>query len=157
MLSVLCAKLNALGELVQAASVRRELISFATSPFEKASAWRSLAEAERKAGRHDAAWEALRQCGHTIVNVRHWDRIGLGRFYIEELFRLAGEAEGQVAVAVFAEADRAAAIVPGLPLVAFDAAVVAAERADNPQRAEHYRAKRDAERKRIDALLERFR
>jgi uncharacterized protein HemY len=82
--------------------------------------------------------------------------VGLGRTYVEELFLLAGSADGELAGAVFAEADRQAREVPGLPLVVLQAAAEAADQVGDQTRAEHYQKRRDAERRRIDVEMGRI-
>jgi hypothetical protein len=139
-----------LGAFAEAAAVQRESLAFADSPWDRASAWKSLAQLERQAGDHGAAWEALRECRRALDGVARWTGVGLGRMYVEELFLLAGAAHGELAGVVFAEADRQALQVPGLPLVVLQAATDAAENASDRTRAEHYRNLRDAERRRID-------
>ncbi|SFF74844.1 hypothetical protein SAMN05421541_12078 [Actinoplanes philippinensis] len=142
-----------LGAFAEAAAAQRELVAFGGTAWDRASAWLSLAELERKAGGHDAAWAALRECGRTLGDVSGWTEVGLGRTFVHELFLLAGEAGDDLAGAVFAEADRRAAVVPRLPLVALQAAAEAAGRAGHPERAGHYRRARDAEQRRIDEVM----
>lgn len=123
--------------------------------WDSASAWQTLAALERQAGDHHAAWEALRECRRALDGVPGWPEVGLGRMYVEELFLLAGSAEGELAEAVFAEADRQARDVPGLPLVVLRSAAEAAGKVGDQTRAGHYRKLRDAERQRIDTAMGR--
>ncbi|WP_043536412.1 hypothetical protein [Saccharomonospora cyanea] len=68
---------------------------------------------------------------------------------------MAGSVEGELAEAVFVEADRQARDVPGLPLLVLRAAAEAAGKVGDQAVAEHYQKLRDAERQRIDAALAR--
>jgi hypothetical protein len=139
----------------EAAAVQRESLAFADNAWDRASAWQTLARLERGAGDHRAAWEALRECRQALDGVPGWPEVGLGRMYVEELFLLAGSAEGELADVVFAEADRQARTVPGLPLVVLQAATEAARKVGDQTRAQHYRRLRDAEQRRIDVEMDR--
>ncbi|WP_232290291.1 hypothetical protein [Micromonospora sp. ATCC 39149] len=88
-----------------------------------------------------------------LDGVAGWTRVGLGRMYVEELFLLAGSADRDLADVVFAEADRQAGHVPGLPLVVLRAATAAANRIGDRGKAAHYLNLRDAEQRRIDAEM----
>ncbi|GIJ24182.1 hypothetical protein [Micromonospora lutea] len=154
-LSELRYQLADLGAFAEAAQAQRESLAFADNPWDTASAWQSLAQLERQAGGHHAAWEALRACRRALDGVAGWRAVGLGRMYVEELFLLAGTADGELADVVFAEADRQARRVPRLPLVVLQAAAEAASKIGNPTRAEHYLILRDAEQRRIDAEMSR--
>ena len=156
-LSELRYQLADLGAFAEAAKAQRESLVFADDPWDSASAWQSLAQLERRAGGHRAAWEALRACRRALDGVAGWTAVGLGRMYVEELFLLAGSADGELADVVFAEADRQACQVPGLPLVVLRAATEAAGKIGNRTRAEHYLKLRDAEQRRIDAEMSRAR
>ncbi|TDB97039.1 hypothetical protein E1091_08810 [Micromonospora fluostatini] len=139
-----------LGAFAEAAVAQRESLVFADSPWASASAWQSLAQLERQAGDHHAAWEALRECRRVLDGVAGWTTAGLGRMYVQELFLLAGAADRTLAEVVFVEADRQAVQVPGLPLVVLQAATDAADRLGDQPRTEYYQNLRDAERQRID-------
>lgn len=168
-LSQLRGRYADLGAYAEAADAQRELLGHVSGARETASAQQSLAGYERRAGRHEAAWAALRACGEALAEVAGWREAGLGRFYVEELFSLARDAAehpddpaaGALARAAFAEADRIAPEVPWLPLAVLDAATDAATAvgADDSaggggeDRATHYRTRRDAERDRIAAEL----
>jgi hypothetical protein len=115
-----------LGAFAEAARVQREALGFAENDWDRASAWQSLAGLERRAGEHRAAWEALRECRAALDGVAEWREFGLGRAYVEELFLLAGAAGPGLAGEVFAEAERQAREVPGLPPVVLRAAAEAA-------------------------------
>ncbi|UUV34732.1 hypothetical protein NQK81_15200 [Amycolatopsis roodepoortensis] len=147
--------LAGLGAFAEAARAQRESLAFAGNDWESASAWRTLAGLERQAGDHHAAWEALRECRRALDGVSGWQEVGLGRMYVEELFLLAGSAEGELAESVFAEADRQARDVPGLSLVVLESAAEAAGKVGDRARAAHYRKLRDAERQRIDNAIGR--
>ena len=153
--SVLSRHLADLGAYAEAAAARRESLKFAATDRDRASALRDLADLERQAGNHHAAWEALRECRRALDGVSGWHEIGLGRMYVEELFRLAASAEGDLARWVFTEADRQAGGVPHLPLVALQAAVEAAEWVGDDVRAAHYQELCAAEGRRIAEELER--
>lgn len=142
-----------LGAFAEAARAQRESLMFADNARDSSSAWRTLAGLERQACDYGAAWEALRECRRALQGVPGWPQVGLGRMYVQELFLLAGSAEGELAKAVFAEADRQARDVPGLPLVVLRAAAEAAGKAGEQTRAEHYQKLRDAEQRRIDAEM----
>ncbi|MEV4131848.1 hypothetical protein AB0J72_06740 [Dactylosporangium sp. NPDC049742] len=142
-----------LGAFAEAAAAQRESLTFAAD----ASAWRTLAGLERRAGHHDAAWAALRECRRALDDVAGWRTVGLGRMYVEELFLLAGVSAGALAGAAFAEADRVAGQVPGLALVVLRAAVEAADNVGEEDRARHYRYLRDIEQQRIDTELRELR
>ncbi|WP_433090127.1 hypothetical protein ACQP1P_25185 [Dactylosporangium sp. CA-052675] len=146
-----------LGAFADAATVQRESLAFADDPRDRASAWQSLAGLERRASDHRAAWEALLECRRALHGVAGWTGVGLGRMYVEELFLLAGAAEGELAQTVFAEAHRQAPRVAGLPLVVLRAATEAARNVGDQARAKHYRRLRDAEQRRIDRELGRAR
>jgi hypothetical protein len=90
-----------------------------------------------------------------LDGVAGWTKVGLGRMYVEELFLLAGSVDGELADVVFAEADRQAGQVPGLPLVVLRAATAAADRIGDRGRAAHYLNLRDAEQRRIDVEMSR--
>ncbi|WP_431884051.1 hypothetical protein [Micromonospora gifhornensis] len=156
-LSQLRYQLADLGAFAEAAKAQRESIQFADNPWDSASAWQSLAQLERQAGGHCAAWEALRACRRALDGVAGWTAVGLGRMYVEELFLLAGSADAELADVVFTEADRQARQVPGLPLVVLQAAAEAAGKVGNQARAEHYLKLRDAEQRRIDVEMSRAR
>ncbi|WP_433796100.1 hypothetical protein [Actinoplanes sp. CA-252034] len=153
MLTQLRYQLADLGDFAAAAAAKRELLAFAVSAWDRASAWVSLAELERRAGDHAAAWEALRECGRALEDVSDWAEVGLGRMFVHELFLLAGAAGNDLAGVVFAEAHRQAAVVPDLSLVALQAATEAAVRVGDRERSGHYRRLRDAEQRRIDELM----
>ncbi|MCP9620457.1 hypothetical protein FOH10_23825 [Nocardia otitidiscaviarum] len=76
--------------------------------------------------------------------------------YVEELFLLVGFAEGELGEAVFAEADRQARDVPGLPLAVLRSAIAAADKVGDQFRVEHYQKLHDAEQRRTDAELAPF-
>ncbi|PXX54876.1 hypothetical protein DFR70_12217 [Nocardia tenerifensis] len=152
-LSVLCHQLAALGAYAEAAQAQRERLVYADSPWDSASAYRSLAGLERQAGDHRAARDALRLCRRALDGVPGWSMVGLGRMYVEELFLLAGAAEGALAEAVFAEADHQAREVPGLPMVVLRAAAEAAGKIGDETNAERYQQLCDAERARIDTAV----
>jgi hypothetical protein len=138
-LDMLRYRLRELGAYAEAAVAERERLAFTRGPIEHASGFRSLAELERLAGDHDAAWAALRDCGVALRDVPGWTGIGVGRSYVEQLFLLAGAAAPGVARPAFAEADRHARTMPGLPPVVLEAAVEAAVRLGERGRAERYR------------------
>ncbi|GAA3628092.1 hypothetical protein GCM10022267_13070 [Lentzea roselyniae] len=125
-LRTLCFHLMALDEFAEAARVQRESLAFADNDWDRASAWQTLAGLERRAGDHGAAWEALCECRRALEHVDGWREAGLGRQFVEELFLLAGQAEGELAKEAFAEAERQAREVPRLPPVVFEAAAEAA-------------------------------
>lgn len=149
-LGQLSYQLADLGAYAEAAGVQRESLVYVDTPWDSASAWRVLAGLERRASDHYAAWDALRECRRALDGVSGWPEVGLGRMYVEELFLLVGSAEGELAEAVFAEADRQARDVPRLPLVVLQAAAEAADKVGDQTRAEHYQKLRDAEQRRID-------
>ncbi|GAA4260783.1 hypothetical protein [Dactylosporangium darangshiense] len=155
-LSELRYQLADLGAFDEAAAAQREALAYAGNAWDSASGRRSLAELERRAGHHDAAWEALRACRRALDDVPGWSEVGLGRMYVEELFLLAGAASAALTRTVFDEADRQAGSVGDLPLVVLRAAAEAAEKAGRDDRARHYRTLRDAEQRRIEAELPRF-
>ncbi|MEV4275087.1 hypothetical protein [Actinoplanes xinjiangensis] len=138
-LDMLGYRLRELGAYAEAAVAERERLAFTRGPIERASGWRSLAELERLAGDHDAAWAALRDCGVALRDVGDWTDVGIGRSYVEELFLLAGAADVDVARPAFAEGDRHARTMAGLPPVVLEAAVVAADRLGEPDGAAYYR------------------
>ncbi|TWP48043.1 hypothetical protein FKR81_30385 [Lentzea tibetensis] len=144
-----------LGAFAEAARAERDGLVFVDNAWDSASAWQRLAELERQAGDHRAAWEALRECRLALDDVSGWPEVGLGRTYVHELFLLAGSAEDELAAVVFAEADRQARDVPGLPFVVLRNAAAAAGRVGDQSRAEHYQELRDAERQRIDTEMGR--
>ncbi|CAL9519827.1 hypothetical protein SUDANB95_03777 [Actinosynnema sp. ALI-1.44] len=146
-LTVLRGRYADLGAHAEAAEAQRGLLAFARDPWAVASASQALAKHERLAGRHEAAWSALRDCAVALEDVPGWRGYGLGRHYAEELFALARDAPGDLARAAFEAADRAD--VPGLALVTLRVAADAAARLGT--RAEAYRAARDAEARRIGA------
>ncbi|WP_239098375.1 hypothetical protein [Micromonospora qiuiae] len=152
-LSQLRYQLADLGAFAEAAKAQRESLVFADNPWDTASAWQSLAQLERQAGGHHAAWEALRECRRALDGVSGWTTVGLGRMYVEELFRLAAAATGTLAGVVFAEAERQALQVPGLPLVVLQAATEAADNVGDQTRAAHYQKLRHAEQRRIDVEM----
>ncbi|MFI5530191.1 hypothetical protein ACIA8O_16760 [Kitasatospora sp. NPDC051853] len=141
------------GAFAEAAQARRESLVFAVGARDRASAWLDLAELERLAGHHPAGWEALTECRRALAEVDGWREVGLGRMYVAELFLLAGAAEPALAAEVFTEADRQAAEVAGLSLVALRAAVAAAAHVGDRTGEEHYRALAAHERRSIDGLL----
>ncbi|WP_340684994.1 hypothetical protein LCL61_00435 [Amycolatopsis coloradensis] len=149
--------LAGLGAFAEAARAQRASLAFAVDDRDSASAWQTLAGLERQAGDHHAAWEALCECRRALEGVSGWSEVGLGRMYVEELFLLAGSAEGEFAEAVFAEADRRARDVPGLPLVVLQSAAEAADKVGDQTKAGYYRKLRDAERQRIDTAMGRAR
>ncbi|MFG2045723.1 hypothetical protein [Dactylosporangium sp. NPDC048998] len=144
-----------LGAFAEAAAAQRESLEFADNAWDSASACQTLAGLERQAGDHRAAWAALRECRRALDDVSDWPAVGLGRMYVEELFRLAGSADGQLADVVFAEADRQARAVPDLPLVVLQAAAEAADKVGAQTRAEHYQRLCDAEQQRINVEMGR--
>lgn len=119
-LNLLRHELVDLGEFAEAAAVQREALGFAETARDRAEGWLILAGLRRRAGDHTAAWEALRE------RVKALDTSG--RDLVEELYLLAGVAEIGLAREVFAEAERRARDVPGLPPVVLRAAAAAAER-----------------------------
>ncbi|MET9633504.1 hypothetical protein ABZX92_39205 [Lentzea sp. NPDC006480] len=127
-LSTLRFELAGLGAFAEAAQAQRDALKFAETDWDRASAWQSLAELERKAGEHGRAWEALRECQKALANETGWQELGMGRHLVEELYLLAGRAEPALAQEVFAEAERQARDVPGLPPVVLQAAQEARER-----------------------------
>lgn len=152
-LSQLRYRLTDLAAFAEAAAAQRELVAFAESAWDRASAWQDLAELERRSGDHEAAWAALVECGRALDDVPDWTEVGLGRSYIDELFTLAAEAGPPVATEAFAVADRHAPDFPELPLVILQAAVAAATRVGDQARATHYDSLATAEQHRLDTLL----
>ncbi len=148
-LSVLSYEWADLGDFAAAAEAQRESVAFADTAWDSASAWQRLAGLERQAGDAEAAWQALVECRKALADVADWQGVGLGRMYVEELFLLTATAPADLAPTVFAEADRQAREVPGLPLVVLRAAVDAAESVNDQASAERYRDLRDAEEERI--------
>ncbi|MEJ2852660.1 MULTISPECIES: hypothetical protein [unclassified Saccharothrix] len=146
-LTVLRGRYADLGAHAEAAAAQRDLLALARDAWGTASALHMLARYQRLAGRYDAAWSALRDCAVALENVPGWREVGLGRYYVEELFTLARDASGDLARTAFETADRAA--VPGLALVTLRIAAEAAAKLSI--REEHYRAARDAEAHRIGA------
>ncbi|MEU8664369.1 hypothetical protein [Actinoplanes philippinensis] len=142
-LDLLLHHLPGLGAFAEAAAAQRERQAFTRGPIEHAAGFRRLAELERRAGDHVAAWAALRDCAEALRAVSGWTGIGLGHSYVEELFLLAGVADPEVARPAFAEGDRHARTMPGLAPSVSEAAVVAAERLGERSSAEHYRARLD--------------
>ncbi|MEU8327603.1 hypothetical protein [Micromonospora sp. NPDC048839] len=149
-LSQLRYELADLGAFTEAASAQRESLVFVDNAWDAASAWQSLAGLERQAGKHGAAWEALRECRRALHDVSGWTEVGLGRMYVEELFLLARSAGAELAAVVFAEADRQARHVTWLPLAVLSLAAEAADRVGDQDAARLYRRLRDAEQRRID-------
>ncbi|MDX8140806.1 hypothetical protein SK854_01695 [Lentzea sp. BCCO 10_0061] len=119
-----------LGDFAEAARTQREALAFADGDWNRAVGWCVLAELERQAGDHGSAWDALRECGAALGGVADWREVGLGRDFVKELYLLAGVAEIGLAREVFAEAQRQARDVPGLPPVVLQAAADAAERCE---------------------------
>jgi hypothetical protein len=154
-LSQLRYQLADLGAFAEAAAAQRESLVFVDSAWDSASAWQALAGLERQAGDYRAAWAALQECRRALDDVSGWRSVGLGRMYVDELFLLAGAASRELAEAVFAEADRQARAVPGLPLAVLQAAVEAADKAGNRAEAERYQSLRDAEQQRIEVERDR--
>ncbi|WP_307872949.1 hypothetical protein [Paractinoplanes ovalisporus] len=152
-LSTLRYELTELGAFAEAAAAQRDSLAFAESAWDRASAWHTLAELERQADHHDAAWAALSECRRALADVSGWTEVGLGRMYVEELLRLAVAADGDLAARAFTEADRQARDVPRLPLVVWQSAAEAAAKVGDQPRAEHYARLRDEERRRIDHEL----
>jgi hypothetical protein len=149
-LTQLSYRLAELGAFAEAASARRESLVFADNAWDTASACQDLAGLEREAGDHRAAWAALRECRRALEDVPGWPNVGLGRMYVEELFLLAGSADGELAGVVFTEADRQAGVLPRMPLVMVRAAADAAGKVGSRTRAEHYQRLGAAEQRRID-------
>ncbi|WP_439656510.1 hypothetical protein ACSHWB_29350 [Lentzea sp. HUAS TT2] len=116
-----------LGAFAEAAITQREALGHAESDWDRAFGWQLLARLERQAGDHRAAWDALNECGAALEGVDGWREVGLGRQHVEELYLLAGVAEVGLARQVFAEAQRRACEVQGLPPVVLEAAATAAE------------------------------
>ncbi|BEL06815.1 hypothetical protein Q0Z83_050060 [Actinoplanes sichuanensis] len=154
-LSRLRYQLADLDAFAEAAAAQRELVTFADSDWDRASAWQDLAGLERRAGDLGAAWAALRESGRAIDDVPGWTEVGLGRMFVHQLFLLAAAAGDDLAGPVFAEADRRAAVVPRLPVVVLRDAVTAALRVGDRGRVAHYERLRDAEQDRIDTELKR--
>ncbi|MCF7551038.1 hypothetical protein [Pseudonocardia sp. WMMC193] len=144
-LSTLRWKLVDFGTYAEAADVMREMLSLKPN---SASDLLHLAELERKAHRHDAAWESLQDCRRALENEDGWQDVGLGRFYIGELFLLAGAAPEPLSHVVFAQADREAPTVSRLAPVTLRAALDAARKIGHPSEAQ-YQHLRDAEDERI--------
>jgi hypothetical protein len=143
-------RLADLGAFPEAAAAQRELLVHAESDWDRASAWQGLAGLERRAGDHDAAWAALRECGQALLGVPGWTEFGLGRTYVQELFLLAGAAGEPLATRAFTEADHHARIVPRIPLVVLRAATEAAAHVGDRPATDHYRRLAAAEQHRID-------
>jgi hypothetical protein len=127
-LSRLRYELADLGAFAEAAEVQRDAIQFAETDWDRASAWQSLAELERKAGAHTKAWEALKECRKALENENGWQELGMGRGLVHELYLLAGQAELALARQAFAEAEQQAREVPRLPPVVQNAAQEARKR-----------------------------
>jgi hypothetical protein len=127
-LSRLRYELADLGAFAEAARAQRDALEFAETGWDRASAWQSLAELERRAGEHGKAWEALQECRKALENEDGWQELGMGRSLVHELYLLAGQAEPTLAREVFAEAQRQAREVPRLPPVVEQAAAEARER-----------------------------
>jgi hypothetical protein len=143
-------QLAELGDFAGAAAAQRERL-VSSGDARAASEQLDLAGLERQAGDHRAAWAALGECHRALDDEPGWTTVGLGRMYVEELFLLAGAADGELARVVFAEADRQAPVVSWLPLVVLRAAAEAAGNVGSPARVEHYQRLGDAEQRRIDA------
>jgi hypothetical protein len=139
-LSSLRYRLPELGDPAAAADIQRELNELSQDPMDVASGWQSVAELERTAGRLDASWDALQRCGQALDDVPEWERYGLGRSYVQELFQLASVTSRELAVKAFSLADSAAGRLTWTPPVLLDAAIAAASRLGDEGRAQHYRA-----------------
>ncbi|MBW6439571.1 hypothetical protein KZ829_38180 [Actinoplanes hulinensis] len=139
-LTLLRHRLAEFGSYAEAAAAQRELLAFTRTAWESAAGWRSLAGLERRAGDLDASWAALRECRRVLDDVSGWTGAGLGHSYVEELFRLAADADGELARVVFTEAEHQSRAVSGLPPATLEAAAEAAGKAGDPARAAHYRA-----------------
>lgn len=142
---------TALGDYAAAAQTQEEYVSLLTSARDLAINWCTLAELWRRAGEHDAALAALRECGCVIVAVPNWQQYAMGRTYVKELVLLALAADLRLASEVFAEADSVASAVPRLPATMLAATAEAAERTGHHLRAEHYRERLAQERERDGA------
>ncbi len=121
-LTTLRYQLADLGAYAEAAEIQRQRMPPPGDAWTAASAWWDLANLERQAGHHRAAWDALRDCGRALAEVRNGFHTGLGRMYGEELYLLATEAEPALAEEVYAEAERQAGLLPDRPRAAAAAA-----------------------------------
>ncbi|MBU2664224.1 hypothetical protein KOI35_12045 [Actinoplanes bogorensis] len=142
-------ELAAIGAFAEAAAAQRERLTFAEGAWDTASGWCELAELERRAGHHVAAWEALRTARRALDDVSGWTEVGLGRGYMAEMFQLAVAAPSEPAHEIFTAADAEAGSFPGLPLNTLRFAVEAAVNVGDEPRAEHYRQLAAAEQQRI--------
>lgn len=146
----LASELAQLGDHTAAAQAQQQLTDL-VAPADLAFSLRQLARLHRLAGAMGPAWDALQACERALPDRPGWREVGLGRQFVEELFRVAAATpDDEAAGAVFAAAHRHAAAVPRLPLVALQAAADAAERVGERAAADHYRARCAAERRRID-------
>jgi hypothetical protein len=128
------------GEFAEAAAIQRQLMRGVHDSWDRASAQVTLARLERRAGRPDAAWLALRHGGPLPGELRRWRGVNLARFYVAELFLLVplmprGNRAGQV----FQLAQRCARIVDGLTGAGATAAMAAAEYVGDHKRLHRYR------------------
>ncbi|WP_328536058.1 hypothetical protein [Streptomyces sp. NBC_00344] len=91
-LRVLSLELEALGDHFQAARAQYGHACLQETPWDRASAWRKLAELQRLTGDLQTAWQTLGQIPGMLdadATGRPWRRLGLGRLIAAEHFELA--------------------------------------------------------------------
>ncbi|AIA07797.1 hypothetical protein [Streptomyces noursei] len=93
-LSGLARDFEELGDLPQALRAQHLYAALQGRARDRASAWRTLARLERAAGRLPQAAASLAAARDALVapgddSLRHWQQVNLGRFIVEEHYRLA--------------------------------------------------------------------
>lgn len=132
----------------EASAARKECFEFIHEPFEKASEACRIAGLERAAQNPEEAQRWLQFAAKLHADNIEWRQLGLGRTFVEECFRCALALGAHRGTEMFSLGDRFAKVTPGLPLVALEAAVLAAEALKSPS-VSRYRRRRTREARRI--------
>lgn len=140
--------LEALERWSEASALRKEAFAAIEDIFDKAGEACTIARLERAAKNPGEGERFLLFAAKLHAENISWREVGLGRMFVEECFRTATALGPERGATLFVLADGLAKETPRLPLVAWEAAVEAAEVVKSP-RVSHYRRQRTREAKRI--------
>ena len=143
--------LEALERFAEASVLCKARFDSIEDAFERAGEAQYIARLERWAKNPEEARHWLHIAGKLHAENETWREVGLGRMFVEECFLCVVALGAERGIEMFSLAERFAKETPRLPLVALEAAVLAAETVKSP-RIGAYRRRRTTEAKRIEKL-----
>lgn len=144
--------LESLERWADASVLRKEALAAIDDVFDRAGEACKIAQLERMAQNPGEAERFLLFAAKLHTENLSWREIGLGRMFVEECFRTATKLGAERGALLFGVADGLAKETPRLPLVAWEAAVEAADVLNSPHLS-HYQQQKAREIKRIERIL----